>query len=136
VNCSGTTNHHGYITPLLTNWVLSRARGDLFPLFPIADTDVGRRELRSKIWQNIWLAPPGITELSHGPAPLDNMQAEFHGDKERRNWCGWSSLDGKKIKSETYKVLAVLGQTQDEPELADIVSSENHPVVLHRLRME
>jgi hypothetical protein len=37
---------------------------------------------------------------------VDNIQAEFKGDKAKLEWV--VSLDGKKIQSETYKVLAVL----------------------------
>jgi hypothetical protein len=37
---------------------------------------------------------------------VDNVQAEFDGDGARLKWP--VSLDGKKIESETYKILAVL----------------------------
>jgi hypothetical protein len=37
---------------------------------------------------------------------VDNIQAEFHGDKTKLIWV--VNLDGKKTASETYKVLAVL----------------------------
>ena len=37
---------------------------------------------------------------------VDDIQAEFHGDKAKLIWV--VSLDGKKMQSETYKVLAVL----------------------------
>jgi len=37
---------------------------------------------------------------------VDDIQAEFHGDKAKLTWV--VSLDGKKTQSETYKVLAIL----------------------------
>ena len=43
---------------------------------------------------------------------VDNIQAEFHGDKAKLTWV--VSLDGKKTQSETYKVLAILDKPNDE----------------------
>lgn len=37
---------------------------------------------------------------------VDNIQAEFNGDNAKLIWP--VSLDGKKIQSETYKILAIL----------------------------
>jgi hypothetical protein len=37
---------------------------------------------------------------------IENISAEFKGDKAKLIWI--VSLDGKKMQSETYKVLAVL----------------------------
>ena len=37
---------------------------------------------------------------------VENIEAEFHGDKAKLIWV--VSLDGKKMQSETYKVLAIL----------------------------
>ena len=37
---------------------------------------------------------------------VDNIQADFHGDKAKLEWI--VSLDGKKKQTETYKVLAIL----------------------------
>jgi hypothetical protein len=37
---------------------------------------------------------------------VDNVEAEFHGDKAKLIWV--VSLDGKKTASETNKVLAIL----------------------------
>jgi hypothetical protein len=45
---------------------------------------------------------------------VDNIYVEFHGDKAKLEWI--VSLDGKKTQSETYKVLAVLGNPRsDQP---------------------
>jgi hypothetical protein len=41
---------------------------------------------------------------------IENIQAEFHGDKAKLTWV--VSLDGKKTQSETYKVLAILEKPQ------------------------
>lgn len=38
---------------------------------------------------------------------VDDIEAEFHGDKAKLFWS--VSLDGKKMESETYKVVAVVG---------------------------
>ncbi len=43
---------------------------------------------------------------------VENIQAEFHGDKAKLTWV--VSLDGKKTQSETYKVLAILEKPNDE----------------------
>ena len=37
---------------------------------------------------------------------VENIDAELHGDKAKLIWV--VSLDGKKMQSETYKVLAIL----------------------------
>jgi hypothetical protein len=42
---------------------------------------------------------------------MDNIKAEFKGDKAKLAWV--VSLNGKKVQSETYKVLAVLGSPKD-----------------------
>ena len=43
---------------------------------------------------------------------VDNIQADFHGDNAKLMWV--VSLDGKKIQSETYKVLAILDKPKNE----------------------
>jgi hypothetical protein len=43
---------------------------------------------------------------------VDNIHAEFHGDKAKLEWV--VSLDGKKMQSETYKVIAVLDVPKNE----------------------
>jgi hypothetical protein len=37
---------------------------------------------------------------------IENVQVDFHGDKAKLMWP--VSLDGKKMESETYKILAIL----------------------------
>jgi len=43
---------------------------------------------------------------------VENIEAEFHGDKAKLIWV--VSLDGKKMQSETYKVLAILDKPKDD----------------------
>ncbi len=44
---------------------------------------------------------------------VENIEAEFHGDKAKLIWA--VSLDGKKMQSETYKVLAILDKPKTDP---------------------
>jgi hypothetical protein len=41
---------------------------------------------------------------------VDNIQADFNGDNAKLIWP--VSLDGKKMQSETYKILAILDKPQ------------------------
>jgi hypothetical protein len=41
----------------------------------------------------------------------DNIQADFRGDNAKLIWP--VSLDGKKMQSETYKILGVLGKPKN-----------------------
>ncbi len=43
---------------------------------------------------------------------VDNIQADFHGDNAKLIWA--VSLDGKKMQSETYKVLAILDKLKTD----------------------
>jgi hypothetical protein len=43
---------------------------------------------------------------------VDDIEAEFHGDKAKLIWV--VSLDGKKKRSETYKILAILDKGKDD----------------------
>src|SRR5215471_2762354 len=54
---------------------------------------------------NISPAPPGNRRSCHVPL-VDDIQAEFRGDSAKLSWN--VSIDGKKSRSETYKILAVL----------------------------
>jgi hypothetical protein len=44
---------------------------------------------------------------------VEDIQADFHGDKAKLEWV--VSLDGKKMQSETYKVLAILDRPKASP---------------------
>jgi hypothetical protein len=43
---------------------------------------------------------------------VDEIQADFHGDNAKLEWV--VSLDGRKMQSETYKILAILGKPKSE----------------------
>jgi hypothetical protein len=49
--------------------------------------------------------PAGNRRSCHEPL-VDDIQADFHGDNAKLEWP--VSLDGKKMQSETYKVLGIL----------------------------
>jgi len=44
---------------------------------------------------------------------VNDIEVEFHGDKAKLEWV--VSLDGKKLESETYKVVAVVGTATTQP---------------------
>lgn len=43
---------------------------------------------------------------------VDDINADFHGDNAKLEWV--VSLDGKKMQTETYKVLAILGKATND----------------------
>ena len=43
---------------------------------------------------------------------VDDLEFEFHGDKAKLGWP--VSLDGKKMASETYKILGVLAKSNEK----------------------
>jgi hypothetical protein len=51
--------------------------------------------------------PAGNRRSCHVPL-VDSLQADFHGDNAKLMWS--VSIDGKKMQSETYKILGVLGK--------------------------
>jgi hypothetical protein len=54
--------------------------------------------------------PAGNRRSCHVPL-VNDIQADFHGDSAKLSWS--VSLDGKKIQSETYKILAVVDKPQE-----------------------
>jgi hypothetical protein len=52
---------------------------------------------------------PGLISVDH----LTDIQAEFKGNKAKLEWV--VSLDGKRMQSETYKVLAVMDKPTSSP---------------------
>ena len=56
------------------------------------------------------MAGPAGNQRSCRQPLVDNIRAEFHGDKAKLEWV--VSLDGTKMQSETYKVLAILGRPE------------------------
>jgi hypothetical protein len=43
---------------------------------------------------------------------VDSLQVEFHGDSAKLFWV--VSLDGKKVQTETYKILAILDKPRGD----------------------
>jgi hypothetical protein len=99
VTCNGSTTTTGSITP--AHRISYQVRGATLTL-QLPDGRAAVVNCDSKY------TPRGdhINRRSCRMPLVDSIQAEFHGDKAKLMWV--VSLDGKKIQSETYKVLAVL----------------------------
>jgi len=105
VNCNGSTNTTGTSTP--AHQVSYHVRGATFTL-QLPDGRGAIVNCESKY------APRGdyINRRDCRMPLVDNILAEFHGDKAKLTWV--VSLDGKKTQSETYKVLAILDKPKNE----------------------
>lgn len=101
VNCSGSTTTNGFATP--AHQVSFRVRGATFSL-SLPDGRVAIVNCESKFKER-FAGPAGNHRSCRQPL-VDNIEADFHGDKAKLEWV--VSLDGKKKESETYKILAVL----------------------------
>jgi hypothetical protein len=100
VNCNGSTTTNGYTTA--AHQVSFHVRGATFLLLPDGRSAVVN--CASKFAEHM-AGPSGNHRDCRAPL-VDDIQAEFHGDKAKLFWV--VSLDGKKVQSETYKVLAVI----------------------------
>ena len=97
--CSGSTTTTGSVSPPRS--ISYQVRGATFTLqLPDGRGAVVNCESKYK--------PRGdyINRRDRRMPLVDDIQAEFHGDKAKLSWI--VSLDGKKMQSETYKVLAIL----------------------------
>src|SRR5260370_4969702 len=114
VNCNGTTNTTGTVTP--AHQMSYHVRGATFTL-QLPDGRAAVVNCESKY------APRGDAAVGVLPSLLsghrdcriplvESIQAEFHGDKAKLIWP--VSLDGKKMQSETYKVLAILDKPKSD----------------------
>jgi hypothetical protein len=101
VNCNESTTTSGYSTP--AHQVSYHVRGATFLLL-LPDGRAAVVNCESKFAEHM-AGPAGNHRNCRMPL-VDNIQAEFHGDKAKLEWV--VSLDGKKMQSETYKVLAIL----------------------------
>jgi hypothetical protein len=101
VNCNGSTNTSGTITP--AHQVSYHVRGATFTL-QLPDGRGAVVNCESKFKER--MAGPAGNHRSCRIPLVENIQAEFHGDNAKLIWV--VSLDGKKMQSETYKVLAIL----------------------------
>jgi hypothetical protein len=107
VNCYGSSTTNGTITA--PHRISYEVRGATFTLL-LPDGRAAVVNCESKYM------PKGdyINRRSCRMPLLDDIRAEFHGDKAKLEWI--ASLDGKKMQSETYKVLAILGSPKsDQP---------------------
>ncbi|HTU35262.1 MAG TPA: hypothetical protein VMF66_15775 [Candidatus Acidoferrum sp.] len=102
-NCSGSSRTTTTTTP--AQEVSYRVSGATFSLL-LPDGRVAVVNCESKFVER-FAAPAGNHRSCRVPL-VDNLEADFHADKAKLIWV--VSLDGKKKASETYKVLAILGQ--------------------------
>jgi hypothetical protein len=93
----------GSITP--AQEVSFHVRGATFSL-QLPDGRVAVVNCESKFAER--LAGPRGNHRSCRMPLMDDIEAEFDGDKAKLRWP--VSLDGKKMESETYKVLGVLAK--------------------------
>jgi hypothetical protein len=107
VNCSGSTTTHGYTTP--AHQVSYHVRGATFTL-QLPDGRLAVVNCESKFKER--MAGPAGNHRSCRQPLVENIQADFRGDKAKLEWV--VSLDGKKTQSETYKILAILDRSKNE----------------------
>jgi hypothetical protein len=100
--CNQTTTTSGTITPAEKSSY--EVRGTTFTLL-LPDGRGALVNCESKI--NHLMSPPNNVVSCRVPL-VDDIQAEFHGDKAKLVWV--VSLDGKKTQSQIYKVLAILNK--------------------------
>jgi hypothetical protein len=100
--CNQTTTTTGTITP--AQRISYEVRGATFTLL-LPD---GRGAVVNCEGKYQPFTPPNNTRSCRVPM-VDDIQAEFHGDKAKLVWV--VSLDGKKTQSETFKVLAILNKS-------------------------
>ncbi len=103
VTCNGTTTTTGVSTP--AHAVSYQVRGATFSLL-LPDGRVAVVNCDSKFAEH-FAGHAGNKRSCRMPL-VDDIQAEFNGDKAKLIWP--VSLDGKKMASETYKILAVLSK--------------------------
>lgn len=107
VNCNGSTSSTGLSTP--AQQVSYHVRGATFTL-QLPDGRSAVVNCESK-FQERMAGPQGNHRSCRIPL-VDEVSADFHGDKAKLEWV--VSLDGKKMQSETYKVLAILGKSKSD----------------------
>ena len=108
VSCNGSTTTNGYSTP--AHQVSFHVRGATFMLL-LPDGRAAVVNCESKFAERM-AGRAGNHRDCRMPL-VDNIQAEFKGDKAKLQWV--VSLDGKKIQSETYKILAVMDKPTTSP---------------------
>jgi hypothetical protein len=101
VNCTGSATTNGYATP--AHQVSYRVRGATLTLL-LPDGRGAIVNCESKFAER--MAGPAGNHRSCRIPLVEDIQSDFHGDNAKLEWV--VSLDGKKMQSETYKVLAIL----------------------------
>ena len=101
VNCTGSSTTSGVVTP--AHQVSYHVRGATFTL-QLPDGRAAVVNCESKFKERM-AGPQGNKRSCRIPL-VDEIQADFHGDNAKLMWV--VSLDGKKMQSETYKIIAIL----------------------------
>ena len=101
VTCSGSTTTTGTSTPARSGSF--NVKGATFAL-QLPDGRIAVVNCDSKFAEH-FAGRAGNHRDCRAPL-VDNIQAEFDGDKAKLKWP--VSIDGKKIESETYKILGIL----------------------------
>lgn len=107
VNCNGSTSTTGLSMP--AQQVPYHVRGATFTL-QLPDGRAAVVNCESKFKERM-AGPRGNRRSCRIPL-VDDIQAEFHGDNAKLEWV--VSLDGKKTRSETYKILAILDKLKSD----------------------
>jgi hypothetical protein len=107
VTCSGSTTTTGLVSP--ARQISFQVRGATFTL-QLPDGRAAVVNCESKFAEK-FAGPHGNKRSCRIPL-VNNIRAEFNGDKAKLVWV--VSLDGKKMQSETYKILAILDKPPDE----------------------
>ncbi len=105
VNCNGSGTTTGYSTS--AREVSFQVTGATLSLL-LPDGRVAVVNCKSKFAER--MAGPRGNHRSCRVPLVNNIEADFHGDKAKLRWS--VSLDGKKFRSETYEILAVLDKRQ------------------------
>jgi hypothetical protein len=103
VDCNGTGTTTGYSTPARV--VPFRVTGATLALL-LPDGRVAVVNCESKFAER--MAGPRGNHRSCRVPIVDDIQADFNGGKAKLEWP--VSIDGKKMQSETYKVLGILNK--------------------------
>jgi hypothetical protein len=107
VNCNGSTHTTSSDTP--AEQVSYHVNGATFTL-QLPDGRAAVVNCQSKFKER--MAGPAGNHRSCRIPLVDNIQAEFHGANAKLLWS--VSLDGKKMQSETYKILAILDRPKSD----------------------
>ncbi len=107
VNCNGSTTTTGSSMP--AQQVSYHVRGATF-ILQLPDGRAAVVNCESKFKERM-AGPRGNRRSCRIPL-VDNIQAEFHGDKAKLVWI--VSIDGKKTQSETYKIIAILDKPKSD----------------------